>query len=164
VIDHRAIEAFIYHEARLIDEMEYAAWFALWDPDGVYHVPICADTPGAQRPGAQRRQVSIINDDYVRLEQRVDRLKTGSVLAMAGQRGAMRRVVSNIEILEHSSDGEVEIGSNFILGVARTAEQQLWIGRTVHRLRSAGEQIRLVRKTVLLINSAHETPLLQFLI
>jgi len=159
VIDHRAIEAFIYHEARLIDEMEYAAWFALWDPDGVYHVPIRADTPGAQR-----RQVSIINDDYMRLEQRVDRLKTGSVLAMAGQRGAMRRVVSNIEILEESGGGEVEIGSNFILGVARTAEQQLWIGRTLHRLRSAGERIRMVRKTVLLINSAHETPLLQFLI
>ncbi len=158
MIDHRAIEAFVYHEARLIDEMEYAAWFALWDPDGVYHVPIGTDTPGAQR-----RQVSIINDDYLRLEQRVDRLKTGSVLAAAGQKGSMRRVVSNIEILDQSGS-EVEIGSNFILGVARTAEQQLWIGRTMHRLRSANGNMRIVRKTVLLINSAHETPLLQFLI
>ena len=159
MIDRRAIEAFVYHEARLIDEMDYAGWFALWDRDGVYHVPIRADALSAQR-----RQVSIINDDYLRLEQRVDRLKTGSVLAMAGQRGTMRRIVSNIEILEESADGEVEIGSNFILGVARTAEQQLWIGRTLHRLRLAGESIRIARKTVLLINSAHETPLLQFLI
>jgi 3-phenylpropionate/cinnamic acid dioxygenase small subunit len=159
VIDRRAVEAFVYHEARLIDEMDYAAWFALWDRDGVYHVPI-----GADAASAQRRQVSIINDDYLRLEQRVDRLKSGSVLAMAGQRGAMRRVVSNIEVFDETSDGEVEIGSNFILGVARTAEQQLWIGRTLHRLRSNGVGFRIVRKTVLLINSAHETPLLQFII
>jgi 3-phenylpropionate/cinnamic acid dioxygenase small subunit len=159
VSDRRAIEAFVYHEARLIDEMDYAGWFALWDRDGVYHVPIRPDAPGTQR-----RQVSIINDDYLRLEQRVDRLKTGSVLAMAGQRGTMRRIVSNIEILEETTDGEVEVGSNFILGVARTAEQQLWIGRTLHRLRLTGESIRIARKTVLLINSEHETPLLQFLI
>jgi p-cumate 2,3-dioxygenase beta subunit len=159
VIDRRAVEAFVYHEARLIDEMDYAAWFALWDRDGVYHVPI-----GADAASVQRRQVSIINDDYLRLEQRVDRLKSGSVLAMAGQRGAMRRVVSNIEVLDETPDGEVEIGSNFILGVARTAEQQLWIGRTLHRLRSAGEGFRIARKTVWLINSVHETPLLQFII
>jgi 3-phenylpropionate/cinnamic acid dioxygenase small subunit len=159
VIDRRAIETFVYHEARLIDELDYAGWFALWDRDGVYHVPI-----GADAMGAQRRRVSIINDDYLRLEQRVDRLKTGSVLAMAGQRGTMRRIVSNIEILEEVADGEVEIGSNFILGIARIAEQQLWIGRTLHRLRFAGQTIRIARKTVLLINSTHETPLLQFLI
>ena len=159
MIDRRAVEAFVYHEARLIDEMDYAAWFALWERDGIYHVPI-----GTDAASGKRRQVSIINDDYLRLEQRVDRLNTGSVLAMAGQKGAMRRIVSNIEILEETAEGEVEIGSNFILGIARTAEQQLWIGRTLHRLRSAGGSFRIARKTVLLINSAHETPLLQFII
>jgi p-cumate 2,3-dioxygenase beta subunit len=159
MIDRRAVEAFVYHEARLIDEMDYAAWFALWERDGIYHVPI-----GTDAASVKRRQVSIINDDYLRLEQRVDRLNTGSVLAMAGQKGAMRRIVSNIEILEETAEGEVEIGSNFILGIARTAEQQLWIGRTLHRLRSAGGSFRIARKTVLLINSAHETPLLQFII
>jgi 3-phenylpropionate/cinnamic acid dioxygenase small subunit len=134
VIDPRAVEAFIYHEARLVDEMDYTAWFALWDRDGRYHVPI-----GADPASGQGRQVSIINDDYLRLEQR-------------------------IEVLAETPDGEVEIGSNFILGVARTAEQQMWIGRTLHRLRSAGAGFRIARKTVLLINSEHETPLLQFII
>lgn len=159
MIDRGAVEAFLIHEARLVDEMDYAAWFALWDRDGLYHVPIGTDTASVQG-----RQVSIIKDDYLRLEQRVDRLKTGSVLAMAGQRGAMRRVVSNIEVLDEAPDGAVEIASNFILGIARTGEQQLWIGRTLHRLRPAGASFRIARKTVLLINSAHETPLLQFII
>lgn len=155
--DRAGIEAFIYREARLMDELDYDAWFALWDEDGVYHVPVDHDA------GPGRRQVSIINDDYVRLEQRIDRLKTGSVLALDGQRGAMRRVVSNVEIMREKK-GEIEVGSNFILGIARTAEQQLWIGRSLHLLRPSDDDYRIARKTVLLINSAREIPLLQFLI
>ena len=155
--DRAAVEAFIYREARLMDELDYDAWFALWDKDGVYHVPV------DQHASPGRRQVSIINDDYVRLEQRIDRLKTGSVLALDGQSGAMRRVVSNVEILRQDKD-QIEAGSNFILGIARTAEQQLWIGRSLHLLRPDGDDFRIARKTVLLINSAREIPLLQFLI
>lgn len=150
-----AIEAFLFREARLMDEMDYSGWLALWDKDGIYRVPI-----GAGRdPG----KVSIINDDYPRIEQRIARLRSGSVLAVEGARGAMRRVVSNIEILR-AGEGELEVGSNFILGVARTEEQQLWIGRSVHTLRRAGEDFRIARKTVFLINSERELPLLQFII
>jgi 3-phenylpropionate/cinnamic acid dioxygenase small subunit len=157
--DRTAVEAFVYREARLMDEFDYDGWFALWDEDGVYHVPVDPD-PSAHTG----RRVSIIRDDYPRLQQRVDRLKTGSVLAVEGQKGAMRRLVSNIEISTVDTAGEIEVGSNFILGIARTAEQQLWIGRTIHRLRQHVGEFRIARKTVFLINSTHETPLLQFLI
>ncbi len=153
--EQAAVEAFLFREARLMDEMDYSGWLALWDKDGVYQVPIGA--------GGEPGKVSIVNDDYPRIEQRVARLKSGSVLAVEGARGAMRRVVSNIEILSHRED-KCEVGSNFILGVARTAEQQLWIGRSVHALRRAGEDFRIARKTVFLINSERELPLLQFII
>lgn len=150
------IEAFIYREARLMDEMRYDEWLKLWDDQGIYHVPISHEDDG------DGLQVAIVRDDYVRLVQRVDRLKSGSVLAVECQKGAMRRIVSNIEI--ESVADEIEVRSNFILGIARTAEQQLWIGQTVHRLRPEGGDFRMLRKTVRLINSAQEIPLLQFLI
>ena len=158
MIDLGAVSAFVYREARLMDELDYDAWFALWREDAIYHVPVDHNAP------AGSRQVSIIKDDYTRLEQRIDRLKSGSVLAVEGQRGRARRIVSNIEILNEGEGGEVEVGSNFILGIARTAEQQLWIGRTVHRLCPTEDDFRIARKTVLLINSDREIPLLQFLI
>jgi 3-phenylpropionate/cinnamic acid dioxygenase small subunit len=151
------LEAFVYREARLMDELELDQWLALWTEDGVYQVPAGAEL------GA-KRQVAIINDDYVRLRQRVDRLKTGSVLAVEGARGAMRRIVSNIEVEAEDEAGEMEVASNFILAIARSAEQQLWIGRTIHRLRRIDGDLRIARKTVLLINRSHEMPLLQFLI
>lgn len=150
-------EQFLYHEAQLMDEMRFDEWFALWLEGGTYWVPIDPEDDGS------RPRVSIINDDYLRLEQRVDRLKSGSVLAVQEARGAMRRVVSNVVVTEDSDDG-VSVESNFMLGIARTAEQQIWMGRSFHRLQRQGDSFRIASKKVLLINSRREIPLLQFLI
>jgi len=150
-------EQFLYHEAQLMDEMRFDEWFALWLETGTYWVPIDpADEEGSRR-------VSIIHDDYLRLEQRVDRLKSGSVLAVEEARGAMRRIVSNIAVT--ADDGaELAVESNFMLGIARSSDQQFWMGRSFHRLRREGDGFRIAGKKVLLINSRREIPLLQFLI
>jgi 3-phenylpropionate/cinnamic acid dioxygenase small subunit len=150
-------EQFLFLEARLMDEMRYDEWFALWLDSGTYWVPVNA---GDDNP---RRQVSIIYDDYLRLEQRIDRLKSGSVLAVEEQRGAMRRIVSNIEVSE-TGDDDVHVEANFMLGIARTREQQIWMGRSVYDLKRTPDGLRIAAKKVLLINSAREIPLLQFLI
>lgn len=155
-IDIRDVERFIYWEARLLDEGRFRDWLALWREDGIYWVPV---KHGDADPA---RNVSIIYDDYLRLEQRVDRLLSGSVLAVQGTMH-MRRVVSNIEIEETTAAGTIA-EANFVLGVSRSAEQQLWIGRSIYTLAMDGANIRMVRKKVLLINSEHEMPLLQFLI
>ena len=41
-----AIEAFLYHEARLADENRYDEWFALWTEDVRYWVPANIDDYG----------------------------------------------------------------------------------------------------------------------
>lgn len=150
-------EQFLYLEAQLMDELQLDEWFALWLETGTYWVPVDHhDTKMGTR-------VSIIEDDYLRLEQRVDRLKSGSVLAMEGARDAMRRIVSNVAVT--ADDGtNVSVESNFILGIARSAEQQFWMGRSFHELVREGEGYRIAAKKVLLNNSKREIPLLQFLI
>ena len=35
----RAVEQFLFHEARLLDERRFDQWLALWDEDGRYWVP-----------------------------------------------------------------------------------------------------------------------------
>lgn len=150
-------EEFLYHEAQLMDEMRFDDWFALWLETGLYWVPV---DPEDSEPG---KRVSIIHDDYLRLEQRVDRLKSGSVLAVEEARGAMRRVVSNIVVTAESEEA-VSVESNFVLGIARSADQQIWMGRSFHELKPEGDGFRIASKKVLLINSRREIPLLQFLI
>jgi len=150
-----SVEAFLYREARLMDEHRYKEWLALWCDDGVYWVPCNADDIDPAR------HVSIIYDDRERLQQRVERLASGGVLAQEPP-PRLRRVIGNIEIADGGSD--LTVASNFILALARGETQQLWAGRSVHVLRRAEASLAIRRKTVLLINSDQEMPLLQFLI
>lgn len=149
-------EQFLYHEAQLMDELRLDEWFALWLETGTYWLPI------DHRDQEMGTRVSIIEDDYLRLQQRVDRLKSGTVLAMQDSRDSMRRVVSNIVVTEESAD-RVKVESNFVLGIARSADPQFWMGRSFHELQPEGDGFRIAAKKVLLINSRREIPLLQFL-
>lgn len=152
----REVTRFLVREARFMDEHRYDDWLALWADDGLYWVPCNADDIDPMR------EVSIIYDDYERIVQRVDRLKSGTVLAQ-DPLPRMRRVVSNVEI-ELRASGGLEVASNFVLVHARFGEQQLWAGRSLHALRRRGGELCIVRKKVLLVNNDQEMPLLQFLI
>jgi len=152
-----ALAAFLYREARLIDEHRYQEWLTLWESsDTLYWVPCNEDDIDP------RRQVSIIYDDRDRLAQRVERLLSGSVLAQQPA-PKMRRIVSNIEP-EQEAPGLIAVRSNFILVTARAGRQELWAGQALHRLRVRDGSHRIVSKKVLLNNSDQEIPLLQFLI
>jgi 3-phenylpropionate/cinnamic acid dioxygenase small subunit len=151
-----AVESFLFREARLMDEHRFDEWLSLWSDPAQYWVPCNEDDIDPTR------QVSIIYDDRLRLEQRVDRLKSGSVQAL-DPKPRMRRVISNIEV-GAVEGGELTVQSNFILCIARGESQQLWAGRTVHTLLRISDGFRLARKKVLLINNDQEMPLLQFLI
>lgn len=139
-----------------MDEGRYEEWLELWTDDALYWVPCNEDDIDPAR------SVSIIYDDRERLVQRVERLKSGSVLAQQ-PRPRMRRVVSNVEIGERSG-AELEVASNFVLGIARSGTKHLWIGRSIHGLREAAGGFKIARKKVLLIDNDQEIPLLQFLI
>jgi 3-phenylpropionate/cinnamic acid dioxygenase small subunit len=151
-----AVERFLFREARLMDEHRYEEWLALWAEDGRYWVPCNDDDIDPTR------QVSIIYDDRERLQQRVERLLSGSVLAQ-DPKPRMRRLVSNIEIAAGTGD-ELTAESNFILGFVRGETQQIWAGRSIHRLRRDGQGFKIAHKKVMLINADQEMPLLQFLI
>ena len=152
-----AVAAFLYREARLMDEHRYEEWLTLWESaDTLYWVPCNDDDIDP------RRQVSIIYDDHDRLVQRVERLVSGTVLAQQPV-PKMRRIVSNIEP-EHEAPDVIAVRSNFILATARAGRQELWAGQAQHRLRVRDGTHRIFSKKVLLNNSDQEIPLLQFLI
>jgi benzoate/toluate 1,2-dioxygenase subunit beta len=151
-----AIEQFGYHEARLMDEGHYREWLSLWTDDAIYWVPC------SEEDSDPTRDVSFIYDNRERLVQRVDRLMSGTVQAL-DPKPRMRRVVSNIEI-GSADGGDLTVASNFILAHARWDMQQIWAGRTLHKIRRDGAALKMAFKKVLLINAEQEIPLLQFLI
>jgi len=74
--------------------------------------------------------------------------------------------ISNIEV-EVGEDGELIVGSKFILGelsIQAKHEMHWWVGRTTHRLRRVDGELRMSGKKVVLINAAEPLPNLAFLI
>jgi 3-phenylpropionate/cinnamic acid dioxygenase small subunit len=158
--EHRAVVEFIYREARLADEARYAEWLALWTDDGVYWVPATTD-PGADPD----KHISHIYDNRGRIETRIKMLQTGYRYSQEPA-SLMRRLVSNIEATS-ADNGELVVESNFALAeLAIQAKRELhwWVGRTTHRLRRVGGELKMCRKKVVLVNAAEPLPNLSFLI
>src|SRR4030095_4696734 len=128
--DYKAAVEFLYMEARLAAEARYAEWLALWTDDGVYWVPATTDSDIDPE-----RHISHIYDNRARIDTRVKLLQTG--LRYGKERASlMRLLISNIEV-EVGGDGELTVGSNFILGelsIQAKHEMHWWVGRRTQRL------------------------------
>jgi len=157
LVDFRRIENFLYREARLMDENAYEEWLSLWAGGD-----ICYWVPGSAEETDPAAQISIIYDNRKRLEARIKRLVSGYAYAQE-PKSRMRRVISNIEI-DQAEDGIVTTWSNFALGEFRRGDQDLFIGRTMHKLRPDGDSFKIVFKKVLLINSDSYIDNLTFLV
>ena len=154
--DRHRVEQFLYHEALLMDEHRFDEWLALWTEPALYWVPSNRDEVDP------RREVSLIYDDWVRLQLRIARLKSGFAHAQE-PRSRMRRIISNIEI-EAATNGEVIANSNFLLAELRRGKQDLFAGRTTHRMRPDNGAFKLISKKVLLVNNDEPIDNLTFLI
>ena len=155
-MDTETICGFLYREARLMDEHRYREWLDLFTEDAVYWVP-CNGT--GSDPATE---VAFIYDNRARLGDRIERFESGTVLAQT-PKAPMRRVISNIEVGARSGE-DIEVLSNFILVEARNGAQCLWAGQTMHRLRRAGDALKIGFKKVVLVNNDQEVPSLQFLL
>jgi len=150
------IQQLLYREARFMDDHRYADWLALWDQDGVYWVPCNGGG------GDPENEVSLIYDDYSRLADRIARFESGTVM-MQNPKTMMRRIVSNIEIGDTTGD-ETTVQSNFLVIEVRRAQQVIWAGQSTHKLRGAGDGLRIYFKKVVLVNNDQELPSMQFLL
>lgn len=157
-ITRDAVEAFLFHEADLLDELRIEDWLALWTPECCYWVP-CNDRDGDSTD--PERQVSIIYDDRARLEDRVYRLMSSAAHSQR-PRSRMRRVVGNLRF--ELREGEVHTRSNFVLAELRRGRQDIWSGVSQHRLLPDGDSFRISAKTVLLTQSDMAIDNLTFLL
>jgi 3-phenylpropionate/cinnamic acid dioxygenase small subunit len=140
----KEVEQFLYREARLADERQYREWENLWTDDAIYWVPAnSADID-------PEREMSIIYDNRSRIALRVNQFYTGKRY-MAESESALRRLVSNVELLAENGD-EVTVASNFVIFESTRRHDNVWGGRTEHRLRKVEGQWQMAYKKVALVN------------
>jgi 3-phenylpropionate/cinnamic acid dioxygenase small subunit len=114
-------------EARLLDQLRYDDWLALYAPECVYWVP---STPNAGDP---RREIAIMFDDRRRLEDRVYRLRTGFAWSQAPASRTVR-LVTNVEVFSTASEAVRMLRSNFLISEFWGNETRMLAGWAGHRV------------------------------
>ncbi len=155
-VDRHQIESFLYREARLMDEHQYDEWLSLWTDDALYWMPSNRDDIDPTR------ELSLIYVDREGLEDRITMLKSGEQWSQE-PKSRMRRLVSNVEF-EQDEAGEITVYSNFDLTEMRRGRQEIYAGRSMHKLRPAGDGFQIAFKKVLLVRNDDFLHNLTFLI
>lgn len=132
-------------EARLLDQLRYDDWLALYTAECVYWVP---STPGAGDP---RREISVMFDDRRRLEDRIYRFRTGYAWSQAPASRTVR-LITNVEVFATARDDARMVRSNFLISEFWGDETRVLTGWAGHRIVRDGEAWKIQAKQVNLID------------
>jgi benzoate/toluate 1,2-dioxygenase beta subunit len=116
--------ALVEKEARLLDQLDFDPWLAMYTPECLYWVPA---TPDAGDP---RREVAILFDDRRRMEDRIFRLRTGYAWSQAPKSRTVR-MVGNVEVFT-AGDARM-VRSNLLISEFRPDGVRLLSGWCGHR-------------------------------
>ncbi len=141
----RACEAFLVHEARLLDDGRFDEWLALFTADARYWVP---SQPNQESP---YDTVSLMYDDRRLLETRVRRLADPRIYSQE-PRSRTSRIVTNVTLEPSRGEPGLLVRSKFILVEYRRETQRLFAGTYLHRLVGEGDDTRIAMKRVDLVN------------
>ena len=134
----------VEREARLLDQLRYDDWLAMYAPECVYWVP---STPHGGDP---RREIAVMFDDRRRLEDRIYRLRTGFAWSQAPQSRTVR-LITNIEVFAAVRDDARMVRSNFMISEFWDKETRTLTGWAGHRVVRSGGGWKIAAKQVNLL-------------
>jgi 3-phenylpropionate/cinnamic acid dioxygenase small subunit len=135
----------VEHEARLLDQLRFDEWLAMYASECIYWVP------GTPEAGDPRREISISFDDRRRMEDRIYRLRTGYAWSQAPKSRTVR-MMSNVEVFA-ASDGDARmVRSNFLISEFRVDGTRFLSGWCGHRFVPAGGRWQIAVRQVNLID------------
>lgn len=146
-------EAFLYREARLLDEGRLEEWSRLFTEDGIYWLPLGSGSD-------YRTEDAILCDNPQQRAMRIHQLLNYTHLAQDPP-SRLIHFVSNVEVEEGPGQDEILIRCNVLIQELRPGDfQELQVGlgrqralaaRCEYRIRAAGDW-RIAEKKVLLID------------
>jgi 3-phenylpropionate/cinnamic acid dioxygenase small subunit len=141
-------EAFLYHEARLLDTQRYEEWLQLFTADATYWVPL---EQGQKDPFETS---SIIHDDRTLLELRVKQIRHPRAHARQPLARTVHQVSNVVQLGE--ANGELRVGSALTVVEFRNEKQRVYGALVEHRLRRKADTFQIAHKRVDLVNSEGE--------
>ena len=154
------VEAFLYHEANLLDDRRYEEWLALLTDDVRYWVPMRRNVKFGELEREFTREGQDINwfdEGKQTLTQRVNQILTGVHWAEEPL-SRISHLVTNVEITEATPTAaeaeEVSLRCRFIIYRNRVeTETDILVGRREDALRRVDGEWRISQRKVLLDQS-----------
>jgi p-cumate 2,3-dioxygenase beta subunit len=135
-----AVEHFLWEEAALLDAWRLDEWLALFTEDLRYVVPT-TDHPS----GDPRRDLVFIDDNFVRLQGRVNRLKSRHAHREYPY-SRTRRLITNVRITRIAA-GELDAEASFAIYRARSEAIAPYVGLYRYTLvRQGNREFRIRHK------------------
>lgn len=141
-----ALSQFLYREAALLDARDWAGWGRLFTPEGRYWVPAARDQSDPIH------HVSLINDNALLREIRLERLQNSDAASLQGKPNSSH-VVSNILVTAaDESAGRYTVQSRFVVAQFASWGTRTFHGGYTHELLREGGSLRIALKRVDLVD------------
>lgn len=148
-VSYNTICAFLYREARLLDDRQWGEWLTCYAPDAPYWMPAWDDDDQVtEDPQSEISLIYYPNRDG--LEDRVFRIETERSSASTPEPRTSHNV-TNVEILAERGD-EVDVRYNFLTLNHRYKVTDQFFGTIFVTLRQSGDALLIARKKILLKN------------
>ncbi|MGQ3676126.1 benzoate 1,2-dioxygenase small subunit [Xanthobacter sp. TB0139] len=143
------IEAFLYREARLLDDRQWDAWLTCYAPGVEFWMPAWDDDDRlVEDPQSQISLIYYPNREG--LEDRVFRIKTERSGASTPEPRTCH-FITNVEVVATRPD-EVDVRFNWHTLSHRYKATNSFFGTSFYTLTRAGEDFQILRKKVVLKN------------
>ena len=148
-IDYHTLQAFLYREARLLDDRQWDEWLGCYSKNTEFWMPAWDDDDQLTRD--PQTEISLIYyPNREGLEDRVYRIKTERSGASTPEPRTTHQI-SNLEVLGQDGD-RVELRFNWHTLSHRYKQTDSYFGTAFYTLDVSGKQPLITRKKVVLNN------------
>ena len=148
-MSYQELQAFLYREARLLDDRQWDEWLTCYHQDVEYWMPAWDDDDQLTRdPHSEISLIYYPNREV--LEDRVYRIKTERSGASTPE-PRTTHLISNLEVLKEEGD-RVELRFNWQTLNHRYKETQTFFGTSFYTLDVSGDAPLITRKVIQLNN------------
>lgn len=149
-VDMERLRAFLYREARYLDDREFEKWLELYHPDVEFWMPAW-DVDDELTTDPQTEISLIYYANRGGLEDRVFRIRTDRSAATSIPEPRTGHNITNVEILEQRGD-LVDLRFNWFTLYFRYNHVDTYFGTSFYTVDFAGEQPLITKKKVVLKN------------
>ncbi|MCA3662085.1 MAG: benzoate 1,2-dioxygenase small subunit [Methylobacterium sp.] len=144
------IQAFLYAEARCLDDRDWDGWLAHYAPNATFHMPAWDDDDLLTED--PQSEISLIYYGSKQgLEDRVFRIRTERSSATSLPEPRTSHNISNVEILERA-EGVVKLRFNWFTLSFRYKTTDSYFGTSFYTLDVSGERPLITAKKIVLKN------------